>query len=379
MSATAGGAEPETTAKRSSILCVDDEAHNLAVFEAAFEDDYDVYTAGTARGAIAILRRHQIDLVVTDQRMPQMTGVQLLEAIGSEYPDTVRIILTGFTDIEAIIQAINTGRVDHYVTKPWDQRELKLIMDNALKLQLLRLHNLELVKELGLRVERERGIRELFQKYVPEPVVKALLQPGRMSGALMGESRIASVVFIRIPRFQELSHGVTPATLVQVLNRYFTLVTRCILEHKGMTAEFFAEGVLAVFGVPVSTLNNEDNAVRAALAMVAALDAFNAAEVVPLLGQPIAIGIGIHRGEVIAGNIGAREHKKYGVVGDTVNVASRIQGRTREDRSEILLSAATREWLDEGYSLEDVGEVELRGKSEPVRLFRVTAHSRPAS
>ena len=99
------------TADDISILYLDDEEHNLVSFRAAFRRHFKIYTAVSAREAVKFLRAHQIPIVITDQRMPEMMGVQFLEAIIPEFPDTIRMILTGFSDVEAIIKAINTGRV----------------------------------------------------------------------------------------------------------------------------------------------------------------------------------------------------------------------------------------------------------------------------
>src|SRR6185312_5301415 len=106
--------------KKFSVLYIDDESHNLTAFMAEFRRYYNVFTTTSAREAIGILQKNDIDVIITDQRMPEMTGVQFLEAVISEFPNPVRMILTGFSDIDAITKAINTGSVLRYITKPWD-------------------------------------------------------------------------------------------------------------------------------------------------------------------------------------------------------------------------------------------------------------------
>jgi len=130
------------------ILYVDDEQDNLTVFNSAFRRDYDVYLAKSGVEGLEILKKHQIQLIITDQRMPEMTGIQFLERIIPEYPDCIRMILTGFSDIEAIIQAINTGRVYRYITKPWSREELKINIDKALETYHLREQNRQLIEDL---------------------------------------------------------------------------------------------------------------------------------------------------------------------------------------------------------------------------------------
>ena len=130
------------------ILYVDDEQDNLTVFNSAFRRDYEVHLATSGAEGLEILKKHEIQLIITDQRMPEMTGIQFLEKIIPEYPDCIRMILTGFSDIEAIIQAINTGRVYRYITKPWSKEELKMNIDKALETYHLREQNRQPIEDL---------------------------------------------------------------------------------------------------------------------------------------------------------------------------------------------------------------------------------------
>ena len=130
------------------ILYVDDEQDNLTVFNSAFRRDFEVHLATSGAEGLEILKKHEIHLIITDQRMPEMTGIQFLEKIIPEYPDCIRMILTGFSDIEAIIQAINTGRVYRYITKPWSKEELKINIDKALETYHLREQNRRLIEDL---------------------------------------------------------------------------------------------------------------------------------------------------------------------------------------------------------------------------------------
>jgi phosphoserine phosphatase RsbU/P len=140
------------------ILYVDDEEDNLIVFNSAFRRDYEVHLALSGKEGLEILKKHEIHLIITDQRMPEMTGIQFLEKIIPEYPDCIRMILTGFSDIEAFIQAINTGRVYRYITKPWSKEELKINIDKALETYHLRDQNRKLIenlKEANLTLEQK--------------------------------------------------------------------------------------------------------------------------------------------------------------------------------------------------------------------------------
>ncbi len=119
------------TNDKYNILYVDDEADNLVVFKSAFKKFYHIFTANSGAEGITILQENEIAVIITDQRMPEMTGIQFLKGIPEE-PENIRMILTGFSDMQAIIEAINSGYVYKYVSKPWDKNELKTIIDEAI-------------------------------------------------------------------------------------------------------------------------------------------------------------------------------------------------------------------------------------------------------
>ena len=132
------------------VLYVDDEINNLNSFKAAFRRDFEIYTASSAKEGRKILDSHEIGVIITDQRMPGMTGIEFLESILPIYPDTIRILLTGFSDINAVMDAINRGQVYKYLVKPWQNDELKMYIENALEIYHLRKENKELARKLQL-------------------------------------------------------------------------------------------------------------------------------------------------------------------------------------------------------------------------------------
>jgi CheY-like chemotaxis protein len=138
-----------TTPPRARILIVDDEEAILETMAFTFEDDYDVVTATSARQALQILdETPPIAAVITDQRMPEMTGVEFLARVCERHPNTTRIILTGYADGEAMVRAINEGHVYAYVTKPWEPEELKQLVHRAVEVHRLRVQNESLVDDL---------------------------------------------------------------------------------------------------------------------------------------------------------------------------------------------------------------------------------------
>ena len=116
---------------KTNVLYVDDEGVNLLAFKASFRRDYNVYTADSGKKGIDVLEKNDIQVIISDQRMPDMTGVQLLAKVQEEHPEVIRILLTGFAEISAVIDAINLGKVYSYVTKPWNEEELRHVIDSA--------------------------------------------------------------------------------------------------------------------------------------------------------------------------------------------------------------------------------------------------------
>jgi len=117
--------------KKINILYVDDEMNNLVSFKATFRIKYNIFTAISGNDAIKILETQPINIIITDQRMPEMTGVEFLESILDKYPEPIRLLLTGYADMNAVIDAINKGKIFHYLTKPWNEEELELNIKRA--------------------------------------------------------------------------------------------------------------------------------------------------------------------------------------------------------------------------------------------------------
>jgi DNA-binding NtrC family response regulator len=132
------------------VLYVDDEINNLNSFKAAFRRDFNIYTASSAAEGRKILDGNEVGVIITDQRMPVTTGIEFLESILNVYPDTIRILLTGFSDINAVIDAINRGQVYKYLVKPWQNDELRIHIQNAIEIYSLRKENKELTYKLQM-------------------------------------------------------------------------------------------------------------------------------------------------------------------------------------------------------------------------------------
>jgi adenylate cyclase len=353
-----------------NILYVDDEEQNLTSFRAAFRRYFTIHTASTARQGLEIIRHTPIHVIVTDQRMPEMTGVQFLEAVIPECPDAVRMILTGFSDIDAIIKAINTGRVYRYITKPWNEAELKMTLEKALEYHALNDKNKQLVSELQQKVLDQERLVKLFQKYIPERVLEELMSRSDDTPLREAETRIISVMFVDIRDFTSIAEELEPSKVVDFLNDFFSFLTSCVKRHNGTVNKFIGDGILALFGAPISYIANQENAISAALAIRHGLVDFNE-KYRDIIGKDITIGIGINTGEVIVGNIGSEDRVDYTAIGDTVNVASRIESLTKSLPNGILISENTYKPAAHMIQVKEWEPIELRGRAEKTKLYEV--------
>jgi response regulator RpfG family c-di-GMP phosphodiesterase len=135
---------------RIKVLYVDDEENNLFSFKAAFRRIYDIFTATSAAEGRKILEEHEIEVVITDQRMPGMSGAEFLESIIPDFPEPMRMLLTGYTDIQALIDAVNKGQIYRYMNKPWNEEELKMYVNQAYEVYCLKKENKLLTESLIL-------------------------------------------------------------------------------------------------------------------------------------------------------------------------------------------------------------------------------------
>lgn len=133
-----------------NILYVDDEQNNLISFKATFRLKYNIHTAISGEKAIKILKNNPIEIIITDQRMPNMTGVEFLQSILDEYPEPIRILLTGYADLNAVIDSVNKGKIFHYLTKPWNEEELDMTIKRAFEVYTLRKEEKVLTEKLGV-------------------------------------------------------------------------------------------------------------------------------------------------------------------------------------------------------------------------------------
>ena len=221
--------------------------------------------------------------------------------------------------------------------------------------------------------QRERSrTRRLFERYVSPEVVREIVDnPASYYAALEGRRREVTVLFSDLRGFTTMTEQADSEQLVRELNEYLHEMTKAVFAHKGVLDKFIGDAVMAVWGsfVP-QPAQDAKSAVQAALAMIRALAELNVRRAAR--GQvPFAMGIGIHHGEAVVGDIGAEDQKNFTVIGDTVNLASRLEGVTKEYGVELVISAAVAELVRAEFHLQTVDFVRVKGRSEPVRLSTV--------
>lgn len=217
--------------------------------------------------------------------------------------------------------------------------------------------------------KKSRYLKRAFSSYVsPELVSEILENPGALK--LGGEKREVSVLFSDIRGFTGISEKFTPEELVEFLNRYLSPMTGIILEEKGMVDKFIGDAIMAVFNAPVEVSGHAGRACIAALRMTGALASFNARW--EGTGYPaVEMGVGVNTGEAVVGNMGAELKLNYTAIGDTVNLASRLESMNKVYGTSIIVSGAVKEAAGEGFLFRELDFVRVRGKESPVALYEL--------
>jgi class 3 adenylate cyclase/GAF domain-containing protein len=200
--------------------------------------------------------------------------------------------------------------------------------------------NAHLYKATVAMAENERGIRRIFQKFVPKEVLDKILHGGESGGELIEELKTLTLINIDIRGFSGLAKALGPQKTVSLLNAFFSLMGGIVFKHNGIVDKYLGDGFLAIFGAPVTSVADADNAVAAALEMQASLATINEG-LAKAMGVQLHIGISVHTGEVVVGNIGFEMKMDYTVIGDSVNDVFRLQDMVRPFPNSILLSQNT--------------------------------------
>lgn len=223
----------------------------------------------------------------------------------------------------------------------------------------------------GFMVEaRYSYVRDAFKSYLSPALVDQLTNnPDLLNFG--GEEKELSILFSDIRSFTNLSETVTPSELSRFLQAYMDPMTDCVLHNHGTLDKYIGDAVMALFGAPVPFPTHPVDACQTALDMIEALD--DIVETVPDLKRlfPVRIGVGVHTGTVVVGNLGSSRHFNYTVIGDAVNLASRIEGLTKNYGVDVMISEVTYERVKDTFVCRDLDRVRVKGKQEPVGLYEL--------
>ena len=334
------------------MLIVDDNRVNRLLLTRALEQNgHHVSNAENGRIAMEMMRAKNYDVILLDIDMPEMNGFEVLEAmLQDEELRYLPVIMTSASDeLDRVVKCIEMGAED-YLVKPLNPVLLRARVNASLE-------------KKRLRDEQ----RKLFRTFATPAVAEQLLRDGFTLG---GKYVTASIMFCDIRSFTTLSEKQAPSEIIELLNDYFALMFDAITANHGTVNQMQGDGLMAIFGAPAHDDHHREQAVNAALEMIELLKAFNEQRVMQNK-EEVRIGIGIATGKVVAGYTGTQHRATYTCVGDTVNLAARIESHTKVVGKPILIDQYTYEGLSGQIQVEDLGDVIFKGKQQPIQIFSV--------
>jgi adenylate cyclase len=375
-------------ADAATVLIVDDDPCVLDSLEALLAQDYRVLRAERGEDALQILAAEPVAVIVSDNRMPGMPGTELLARSLTVAADTARILLTAFTDADALMQSINAAHIYHFVLKPWDHKELthtvrrgveryRLARERNVLLRDLAAKNHDLEATLtDLRAAQERTMREAsvraeLQRYVsPRLVDMAVQNPTRRD--LTGDRREVTVLFADVRGFTRLVESAPPTVVIRLLDEYFGAMIDVIFRQQGTVEQLVGDEIVALFGVVEAGQHPAARAVRTALDMVDTVETLAVrwrGESLPTFG----IGVGISSGPVWAATIGSDRRRELIVVGRPMIAAARIQRLTRLFDAHIIAAERSFRHVSELVRYRELGTPRLKGLKDRQTLYEILA------
>ena len=332
------------------LLVTDDNKVNRLLLSRGLEQQgHRVDTAENGRVALELLRRDAYDLMLLDVEMPEMNGFQVLEQLTADpkLRDLPVIVTSSLEGVADIARCIELGAED-YLHKPVNAVLLKA--------------------RIGASLEKKR-LRDQQKEMVRRFATTEVAQDLQQSGFTLGGRHVrGTVMFSDIRGFTALVESQPPDETIELLNTYYTLMFDAINGQGGVVNQMIGDGLMAIFGAPLPLERHAEAAALAALDMIELIELL-AVERKSTGRVPIRIGIGIGTGNLVAGYTGTQQRATYTCIGDTVNVAARLEQHTKAVARAILVDATTRAELGDGFTIEALGAVELRGKSAPVEVF----------
>ncbi len=337
------------------VLVADDRVDNVElVRDLLLMEGYQVVSAYDGQEALDKIGQHMPDLVLLDLDMPLLDGYQVCERLKADpiTADIPILMLTAWAAPEQRVRGLQLGAED-YVAKPFDYRELLARVRARLRAK----HASD-----QLRAAKQ-AIRETFERYVSPQVVERLLaDPTHVR--LGGVQQLVTVLFADLRGYTAVSEALRPDQLVDVLNGYLNVAVQAVLAYEGTISRYAGDLIMAIFNAPLPQPDHPLRAVRAALRLRRDMADHHAA-----LPEHLrtGFGVGVVTGEAVVGNIGAREWMNYTAIGDTVNLAQRLEESAAA--GEILMDEKTRQALGAVVTAESRGLTPIRGRREPVAVY----------
>jgi len=345
----------------AKILVVDDESDLELLIKQKFrkkirDGNYEFVFALNGKHALDQLQQHEdVDVVLSDINMPEMDGLTLLSKLNEQHSILKSVIVSAYGDMKNIRTAMNRGAYD-FITKPVDFNDLELTIEKTIK-------HVNQIRET-LKAIKENNILKM---YVDETVLNFMDTREFETSLMANETVEATVAFIDICGFTSISENETPDNVVKLLNSYFDVMVKEIIDHEGFIDKFIGDAIMAVFRGE----NHLDRAIETCLAVRSEIDKL------PSVSEHITfkpnVSIGINSGELVSGNIGSASLRRldYTVIGDVVNTAQRLESAA--EPGQVVISENSYEKVKEYFNCRKVREVSFKNKANPLIIYEVIA------
>jgi adenylate cyclase len=337
------------------LLVADDNRVNRLLLGRGLEQQgHSVSFAENGVQALEMIRQGGFDLLLLDIMMPEMDGYQVLEEIvdNPELRHLPVIMTTAMDELDSVVKCIEMGAED-YLTKPVNPVLLRARIGASLEKKRLRDQQLELIKT-----------------FATEEVAEQMLADGFELGGRLLE---ATAMFSDIRGFTSITESQSPAETIDLLNTYYTLMFEAITGNGGIVNQMQGDGLMAIFGAPVEHEGHRAQAVQAGQEMIEMVELFNLEQAA--MGKvQIRIGVGIASGPVVAGFTGTQRRATYTCVGDTVNLAARLEAHTKVLGMPLLFDEVARQGIDESIEVVDHGPTPIKGFANDIRIYSLAVH-----
>lgn len=352
------------------VICVDDEMMILTSLREQLRElhDLDVGIEFSSDGQDALdlldelLREgEEVPLFISDHIMPGIKGDELLRLVSERSPQTRCVLLTGQADLDAVQRAVNQANLYRYLSKPWEQSDLLMTARSAIE-------SYRTDQALAVYRHMLEETNQVFKRFVPEPFIRRISSKGIESIELGRAEQVElSILFSDIRGFTTFAESMEPQQLLEVLNSYFEALSEPIHAVDGFIDKFIGDAIMAIF----EGEGHANRALEAALGMHRALAHWNEGRT-----EPLSFGVGIHSGEVVMGTVGTSTRMDSTVLGDSVNLAARLEGLTKEHEPPLIASERTvqlaQAWTSKPlWHAQAIGEAQVKGRANTVRYFKI--------